>query len=508
MSITRSIGNAMSGLRVMSRSAELVSRNISNAQTAGYTRKTLEISQSNPGGLAGGARADGVLRAGDPALLAAKRRGDADAAALSTEAEAKRRIADSLLDPDGGDSLQNRYIAFEGALRALADTPESAALQREAAAAADGLARKLNLLSTDARRLRMEADAEIERQVRQVNRALDSIDRLNSEIASARAAGRDVSGLQDERDRQIELVNSIVPIKSTKEMNGGLQLVTEGGAILMWPSPEKLGFQAARDPSGFSGLTFAHRSFGTPDELEAAGLTIDDAFARVGAGGGSLQALFRIRDEIGRDYARELDLVAADLALAFQDPAGYVAGDPGLFVQDGAAYDPTAADQFEGLAGRIELNGAVRDRPSLLRDPTGFLTIDAAFTGDRKPFPTLLYERMSGRDGAPGPDAAVQLGPDAADTLDALGLSGRLGTRADMVTTWLARREGEAGAVERESGYRQALAQSIEEEALAASAVDTDEELRRLLVVERAYAANARVLQTADEMLGALLNAV
>jgi flagellar hook-associated protein 1 FlgK len=35
--------------------------------------------------------------------------------------------------------------------------------------------------------------------------------------------------------------------------------------------------------------------------------------------------------------------------------------------------------------------------------------------------------------------------------------------------------------------------------------VDTDQELQKLLVIENAYAANARVIQTVDEMLDLLL---
>jgi len=35
--------------------------------------------------------------------------------------------------------------------------------------------------------------------------------------------------------------------------------------------------------------------------------------------------------------------------------------------------------------------------------------------------------------------------------------------------------------------------------------VDTDQEMQTLLIVEQAYAANARVLQTADELIQTLI---
>ena len=38
-----------------------------------------------------------------------------------------------------------------------------------------------------------------------------------------------------------------------------------------------------------------------------------------------------------------------------------------------------------------------------------------------------------------------------------------------------------------------------------AGGVDTDQELQKLLLIEQAYAANARVIQTADELIQLLI---
>ena len=43
------------------------------------------------------------------------------------------------------------------------------------------------------------------------------------------------------------------------------------------------------------------------------------------------------------------------------------------------------------------------------------------------------------------------------------------------------------------------------DEALLAQGVDTDQELQKLLLIERSYAANARVIQTADELIQLLI---
>jgi flagellar hook-associated protein 1 len=48
MSITSALANAVSGLTAASRSAELVSNNVSNAMTEGYGRREIVLSGAEP----------------------------------------------------------------------------------------------------------------------------------------------------------------------------------------------------------------------------------------------------------------------------------------------------------------------------------------------------------------------------------------------------------------------------------------------------------------------------
>jgi len=50
-----------------------------------------------------------------------------------------------------------------------------------------------------------------------------------------------------------------------------------------------------------------------------------------------------------------------------------------------------------------------------------------------------------------------------------------------------------------------ALAQSLYEAEKLQTGVDTDRELQDLLIIEQAYAANARVLETIDQMMRRLM---
>ena len=536
MGITNAIGNAMSGLRANSRSAEIVARNIANAGVEGYAAKSLALGHETHGGQPGGVRVDGVLRAGDPLLTAARRSDEAEAGRLSAEADTLRRIADLALDPAGGDSLQSRYLAFENALRALADTPESPAMQRAAADTARGLAVKLNTLSTEARRIRMDADREIQRQVETVNRALRRIEGLNKDIQSAAAAGRDSSALEDERQRQIDLVNGVVPIKSAQPLpNGGMHILAQGGQSLMnGTTAHAFSFETGGQVTGsndLGGVTHLGRTTVEP--------------ARIGLGGGSLEAAFRARDLHARGFSEQLDAMARDLVERFQDVPGFEAPGGGsalgLFVDRARGADarfPTVADSFTpapatqaewtakvaeidaqaaGLAGRIAVNALIDPRQG--GDAERLVTGESVFAETSPPaeprltLPSALYAAMrEARD----PRAVAMAYDGGDDTVttddvytspylgDALGLTGAA-SRVDMVTEWATLLETEAGAAETEASFRRGAAEALREQELGAQAVDTDEEMRRLLQIEKAYAANARVLQVADQMLATML---
>jgi flagellar hook-associated protein 1 FlgK len=488
MGITQALGNAYSGLTATSRAAEVVSRNIANASTPGYAARSLQVSHHIAGGDSLGVRVDGVGRAGDPMLTAERRRLDGDANRAGIAAGTDKAIADMLLDPNGTDSLANRYLAFENSLRALADTPESASVQLSAADAAAALARKVQTLSTQATSMRTDLDADIARQVRQVNEAVARIQRLNTEIATTMALGRDATGLMDERDRQIEIVNGIVPIHAKPKENGGVMLVTRaGGGVLLDHAAQPLSFETTPD------IGSVVDDGGVVSLKAGAGVAFNMGLVRPPGSpgylnGGTLEAAFVARDETLPAFLAQLDALAADLTARLQPDDPVADPRPGLFVDTGAA--PFAGQQI-GFASRIALNARVDPAkggdPTLLRtglDETGALPEDGAFI---RP-PSALYDAFMAR-GAP---PAV------------LGLTGDRDP-ATMVADFAASWESRAAFSEREATHLRGAAEAVREQELTASAVDTDAELRNLLNVERAYAANAKVLQAVDAMVRRLL---
>ncbi len=486
MSLSSALSNAVSGLNASALEADLIANNIANAQTPGYTRRVAELGAAALGGKGDGVRVVGVTLIEDTAAIANRRRADAGLGAQTATFGALDQLSISMGLPGSGTALAEQATAFETALLAAANDPASDPRLATAVNGAGRLADTVSGLSTETQRLRVAADAEIATKVATVNQNLQSIERLNREIQVLSISGGDASALVDARKTLIDEVSSIQPIGTTQRENGGVALFTANGASLLDSTASTLGFtptatitQDMTLASGaLSGLTLNDRPVSV-GEADASGLM----------DGGSLGALFVTRDTTLPKFANQLDLLAEDLVTRFQDPdldPTLMAGDPGLFTDAGNAYNPA---DLEGLAGRLALNAAVDPSQGgavwRLRDGLGATA-----------------------QGTVGNDQILSALNDAATTArvpdSALGFTGAGGV-ADFAAGLTSVVSTQAEQAEADLTYAAAINQSLRDAEVSTSGVDTDRELQQLLRVEQAYAANALVLSTVDEMINRLL---
>lgn len=487
MSIANALTNALSGLTATAKLAELGSGNLANALTEGYAARSASLAAQAPGGVGSGVSVVGINRAAEPELTSARRLADGDLADGQARLDALVRLERVLGGPGGEDTLTSRVLAFESALRQLAETPELAPRQSVAAEAARDVAIKLNQISTESVRVRQTADAEIARQVEDVNSALGRIAALNRQIRIFSVSGRDASALIDERERLIDRVASIVPIREQPRANGVVEIGTAQGLVLADTRAQRIEFT----PTPV--ITPAMRYDGGAGALS--GLSLNGVDITPGGPGpqaitgGALAGQFAVRDQIGVAVSDRADALAADLIGRVGAPGldpTVAPGDPGLFTDDGAAYDPA---NLAGLAGRIRLNAAVDPaaggEPSRLRDGIGATAPGPASDAT---LPRALLDSLTARSGAtavPGLSSALSFSESAAGVI-------------------------ELAAIDRVSAESEAAAFGSARETLAAAeagaiGVDSDAELQAMIQIEQAYAANAQVIQTAARMLDRLL---
>ena len=480
MSISQALNNAITGLNASSRMAEVTSSNLSNALTDGYGRRVLEVSAASIGGQGAGVRIDGVVRLVDRALIADRRGADSDMSFAQTRNEMLVRLDRILAQADDPASLGARLAAFESALIAAGADPASDQLLSNAVARLGAVTETLDSASRDIQSLRQEADAAIARDIDTLNAALLRIERLNADISESRVRGLDPSGLMDERQRAIDTVAGIVPVRELQRENGRIALMTPGGEILIDGTAGTYGFQQVNtitpDMKLASGGLFGITRDGVP-------MSLTDGFGRLA--GGSLEAAFQMRDDVLVTAQTGLDQIAADLIARFEDPAtdpSRPAGTPGLLTNGGMVLDPA---DITGLAQRLAINAAVD--PVLggivtrLRDGVGAAVPGPV--GDAAQITRWLDALAARTSTAPG-----------ATGLSATGLVARFGD-ATATRSYRAEEELSFQTARRDRLYQAELAQGV----------DTDAELQTLLRIEQAYAANARLIQAAGSMIQTLM---
>lgn len=483
MTISGSLSSALSGLTAAAKAAEVVSSNIANATTEGYGRRELVTSPRNVGSTGQGVRIVGVRRQVDPVLLGDRRLAQAALGERDVRAGFLTRIEAAIGTPDSAVSLAGRIAELDSALLQAASRPDSEARLSRVAETARNLTAHFASAAQAIQETRARADDRIEADVDLINRSLARIAELNAGIRATYSGARDPSALIDQRQALIDSIATIVPLREIDRQNGQIALVTLGGAVLLDGAPARLGF----DPAGVvtAGMSLAQGSL--------SGLTLNGRpIATGGTGspvaGGRLAAHFAVRDNDAPAAQARLDAVARDLVERFADPAvdaSLPPGAAGLFTDAGGPFTPAAEP---GLSARLALNpladpqaggalwrlrdGLGQASPGPPGDAAGLVALQAALVAPRVP--------QSGQftAGARG-FAALQ-----ADLLSAIS--------ADRLTA------------EAETSYAAARKEALTQMELAAG-VDTDQEMQALLLVEQAYTANAKVVQTIGAMIDTLL---
>jgi flagellar hook-associated protein 1 FlgK len=498
MSISTALQVAASGLATYGRLSDIAANNIANADVDGFVRKEGRLESVTRAGRGLGVALADILRHANPSLAREARREGALVAFLDVQSEALAAYAVELGQPSEGRSVAAALARLEQAFISLAETPESASLQREVVHAARGVTSNLAGLSASVRRLREDAELQIQAEVEIVNQSLAELKRVNDEIKLLAGTGRDVTALEDQRDRLIDAIALRIPVREIRRAPNDVLLLTEQGVPLFDGDPAQVGFTrtagiapaAIYDPSG------------APDPGYSAilsGLTIDGRDVAPGSGdaqaiaSGRIAGLFAVRDDVTVQLQKQIDQLASALIDRFQDPANdpsLAPGTPGLFTAASLFHDRSDPAEIVGMADRIAVNLAVdpdqggaawrvRDgvgaaAPGPAGDSTQVFRFLAAFDD------TLSYPSDSG------------IAPTL--TLRATGVElvgGQQSARAE------AQARSERQAV---------VADTLRDVRANATGVNVDNELQRMLQIEKSYAANANVVQAAARMLDELLS--
>lgn len=233
MSLGLALNNALTGLRVNQQSIAVLSQNIANVNTVGYSRQVINQSAVTLGGQGSGVRIDDIVRKVDQYLQRSVQTQGANNAANQTVDTYFQRLQGLLGRPGAANSIDNFVTGFFNSLQQLAETPETNSLKSNAIASAGQLASQLSNLSQNTNDLRFEADREISNVVETVNGALDRLRSINDALNQASSLGQSTPDLLDNRDRELLTISENLDITTSFSSTGSVNITTNNGAALL-----------------------------------------------------------------------------------------------------------------------------------------------------------------------------------------------------------------------------------------------------------------------------------
>lgn len=479
MSITSALNSAMTGLTANARLSQVTSENLANALTPGYSSQKLNLSTSQ---YAAGVRIGDVERNVNPALQSTTRKAEAEYAKIGVYSDFYSRMSNFVGTVDDNMSISTQISNFDAALVEATSRPDSTERLHDLSVKADLIVQSITDAADGLNNQRLAAESSIDLQVDQLNSQLKELEKLNARIVVAQATGGSTTAMEDQRDLLIDTVNQAIPVNVVQRDQGRVALFTVGGVALLDGRASELSFDAKRtiEPQ----MT---QDNGLLSGLEINGLAMDTSINGP-LRGGTLIAAFDIRDNVAVEAQNDLDAVARDLVERFQDPAldatiGLT--DAGIFTDSGGAFDP--ADTV-GLAARLELNDLV------------------AMDGQAETW-RLRDGLYAATEGDPG-DASQLIAYSEAISENRTVSTTKLGTISSDLNTLsaslMSRFARDSDSANNSLSFAATSYTELAQAELALG-VDSDAELQNMMLIENAYAANARMLSTIDDMMESLL---
>ncbi|MHB2263928.1 flagellar hook-associated protein FlgK [Aliihoeflea sp. PC F10.4] len=472
MSLSSVLYTAQSSLANTSRQTSVISRNITNVYNTDYTRRDAALISTAPG-----ARIVSITRAADAALMRQNTNALSAWHAQSTLMAGFDRLSVSVNGVDNATSPAMRMGALQTALQTFSASPGDRNLAQGAVNAAGDVVRSLNEGSAAIQKLRTDADLEIKQSADRLNTLLADLEKTNGDVVTATRLKRDASEALDQRDAIVKQIAELVPVTTHVRGDNEMVVFSRDGITLFETVAREVTFEPT--PIHAPGTVGNGVFIGGIELVSGNGSDTD--------GGGSLGALMQLRDEIAPTLQMQLDEIARGLIAGFSEEQGGDAA--GLFTWSGNA-DQIPGGPVEGLAGLIQVNTAYRDNPLALRDGVaGAANPDghAGYTGQIQRFIDMF-------------SATGSFDPDT-------GITGAA-SLSDFATgsiSWLE----DGRKLSSVAGEKKAAMLARTSEALSnKTGVNIDEELARLLDLEQSYAASAKLLQVANEMLATLMATV
>jgi flagellar hook-associated protein 1 len=449
---------ALAGLDVTRARIDTITRNISNAQTEGYVKKTDSQTVGNLGQVSLGP----ILRNVSESLLRSLRDTTGTQNQLQTQVTLLSQLETAFGTPSADTSLSSQITNLQNAFQDVSVNPEKSSLYSTVISSANSVTQTLHQLSQTVTDTGTNAKTQLSQAVTSVNQTLVTLNEVNSQII-AHSGNEDISDLQDQRDQLLGTLAGFMDITTFSKPNGAIGVYTRDGKPLVDSSVATISL------GGPTGVMWSIP--GT-------------AAASVNVQSGTIGGLLQLQNTTLPAVQGQLDDIARALTVEFN------AINVPIFYQPGVTpFNPASTT---GYASIMSVNPTVTQ--NTIHD--GAVPAQTLVAGTPlAPGDTTFIDKV----------IALFNRTNVSFTASGLPSSGNLAQVAtDFITGESALRANAEDALNSETTLRQTLQSKLSAE----SGVNVDDEVAQLSVLQNAYAANARVLQTSKDMFTTLFNAI
>ncbi len=507
--------NAQRSLSLNQAVIDLISNNISNVNTPGYSKQRAELSQlngSNDSNTAQGAIynsqgavIDAITRNRE-AYLDDYYRKENTALNYYKELNENARFIEDMTNELNDVGVNNSLNKFYESLNQLASNPTDIVMRNSVIQNATELCTQFNSMYSqlDDLRISLAGDytdpntletSKIKLMTDDLNDKLESIADLNKTIIQSQAEGSAPNHLLDQRDKLLDEVSSLIPVDITHQTNGSTT-ITAGNTDLV-----------------VGGNQIGHFGVATGDadnpailqiENETGGVLISDASSIINSGklgailemSGSDPNKLTIKgamdniDTLASEFAEELNDLQVNGQYMMEDPLN--PGEYILTVDDGDPLNPPfappnffvddAEDVINITAENIKVSDSILDNPYQIA--AADISSDAEETGDGSnalKMAQLRNKLMVGLGGATPEQYMVSI-------------VGEIGNKTS--------------SIKNNYEIKDNISQQVSSKRESVTGVNLDEEMVDLVKFQRSYEASARVFNVVDSNIQTILNMV
>ncbi len=494
MSLFSSLSIASSGLTAIQNQIDVVSQNVSNVNTAGYTQEAVSDIAVEAGDDLSGVKSGVITRVTSTALQTSLYAQNSAVSSATTLSNAWSGVVGALgetsADSGSTGSLTEGLSNLQSAFTTLdSDTTDS---QQQAAAvtSAQSVASGFNSLATTLTSARQTAENSVGSDVDAVNNALAAIGSASTQIVQLQAQGQSTASLEDQRDAAMTTLSNLMDVKYTETSSGNMLVSTPNGMIL--PTDPSQGTLSTTTQT----LSASDSYPSTIPGIEVNGVDITSSIS-----GGTLGANIQLRDTDIPTAQADLDSLAATVAQRFS------AQGLDLFTTDaghvvGTSTTAPAPAGIVGYAAAMQVNPAVVLTPSSTTSGLGTVAAGGAYSVNNIVSYAFGDYASSGVSQPAAPTAG--LGPAGNLSSSYSGTGSLFDLTSSLSSSW-----GQSASDASTDETNNTATQTSISTALGnVTSVSVDSEMSKMVALENSYSANAKVITAVQSMFSAILDAV